>query len=223
MPSTLAFDVYGTLVDTAGVTTQLTRWLGDRAPEFAGLWREKQLEYAFRRGLMRNYRTFAVCTRQALDYCCQALEATLDEGGKQALMAAYARLPAFPEAPESLERFTRAGHRVFAFSNGAEVDVREVLNNAGIAGSFEGVVSVDTIRSFKPDPAVYAHFLRIAAAPASETWLISGNPFDVIGARSAGLRAAWIKRRPEMVSDPWELTPTVEVPDLAALADHFRC
>jgi len=221
MPSTLAFDVYGTLVDTTGVAVQLTRHLGDRTAVFVALWRDKQLEYSFRRGLMRNYCSFAVCTRQALDYCCDALGHTLSESDKQALMAAYARLPAFPEVREALERFVGSGHRLFAFSNGAEADVRLVLEAAGIADRFEGVVSVDPIRSFKPDPAVYAHFLRAAAAPAAETWLISGNPFDVIGARSAGLRAAWIKRRPDAVFDPWELTPTLEAPDLAALAAHF--
>jgi 2-haloacid dehalogenase len=90
MPSTLAFDVYGTLVDTAGVTFQLTRRLGDRSAAFAARWRDKQLEYSFRRGLMRNYCTFAVCTRQALDYCCEALGTALDEGDKQALIAALA-------------------------------------------------------------------------------------------------------------------------------------
>ena len=221
MPSTLAFDVYGTLVDTAGVTTELARHFGTRAPGFAALWRDKQLEYSFRRGLMRNYCTFSVCTRQALDYCCQALGQRLDESDKQALMAAYARLPAFPEVPEALERFAGSGHRLFAFSNGADADVRHVLQAAGIATRFEGVVSVDPIRSFKPDPAVYAHFLRTAAAPAAETWLISGNPFDIIGARSAGFRAAWVKRRSDTVFDPWELTPTLEAPDLAALAAHF--
>jgi 2-haloacid dehalogenase len=221
MPTILAFDVYGTLVDTAGVTLQLTRRLGERSAAFAALWRDKQLEYSFRRGLMRNYCTFAVCTRQALDYCCETLGHTLSETDKQALMAAYSRLPAFPEVSEALKRFAGSGHRLFAFSNGAEGDVRQVLQAAGIAARFEGVVSVDPIRSFKPDPAVYAHFLRIAAAPAAQTWLISGNPFDVIGARSAGLRAAWVKRRPDAVFDPWELTPTLVAPDLAALAAHF--
>ena len=220
MSMVLAFDVYGTLVDTAGVAAQLARHLGEQAPAVAELWRGKQLEYSFRRGLMRNYRSFATCTRQALDYCCEALQLPLQENDKQALMEAYARLPAFAEVPQALVRLRESEHRLYAFSNGTETAVRKLLQAAGIADHFEAVVSVDPVRSFKPDPAVYAHFLRCADARASDTWLVSGNPFDILGARSAGLQAAWIKRR-QQPFDPWELSPSLEVPDLAALADHF--
>ena len=52
--TTLAFDVYGTLIDTQGVTVILEQFLGDRAFEFSRTWREKQLEYSFRRGLMQQ-------------------------------------------------------------------------------------------------------------------------------------------------------------------------
>lgn len=220
MSKILAFDVYGTLVDTAGIATQLARHVGDQAPAFAELWRSKQLEYSFRRGLMRNYCTFAVCTRQALDYCCEALRQPLADVVKQDLMAAYANLPPFAEVTEALARFKASEHRLYAFSNGAEMDVRQLLKASGLAGYFQDVVSVDPVHSFKPDPAVYAHFLRSADAQATQTWMISSNPFDVLGARSAGLCAAWIRRRPQPF-DPWDLSPSLEVPNLGALADHF--
>ncbi|MEC8428964.1 MAG: haloacid dehalogenase type II, partial [Pseudomonadota bacterium] len=68
MSSVLAFDVYGTLINTHGLVGQLETLVGDRARQFSQTWRDKQLEYAFRKGLMQNYQNFAVCTRQALDY-----------------------------------------------------------------------------------------------------------------------------------------------------------
>jgi 2-haloacid dehalogenase len=68
MVITLAFDVYGTLIDTGGVMVLLGKYVGDKAPEFSRVWREKQLEYSFRRGLMQNYENFALCTTNALDY-----------------------------------------------------------------------------------------------------------------------------------------------------------
>ncbi len=57
MQPVLAFDVYGTLIDTQGVTVELERRLSDasKAGEFAKRWREKQLEYSFRHGLMGAY------------------------------------------------------------------------------------------------------------------------------------------------------------------------
>jgi 2-haloacid dehalogenase len=52
MSVTLAFDVYGTLIDTHGVVSALQALIGDKAKDFSHSWREKQLEYSFRRGLM---------------------------------------------------------------------------------------------------------------------------------------------------------------------------
>ena len=44
----LAFDVYGTLISTHGVTA-LREVVGEKADELSRNWREKQLEYSFRR------------------------------------------------------------------------------------------------------------------------------------------------------------------------------
>jgi 2-haloacid dehalogenase len=41
---TLAFDVYGTLIDTHGVVSRLQEMIGENAREFSRQWREKQLE-----------------------------------------------------------------------------------------------------------------------------------------------------------------------------------
>ncbi len=58
MTTTLAFDVYGTLIDPFDVSTKLSEYVGDKASQFAQIWRDKQIEYLFRRGLMREYRDF---------------------------------------------------------------------------------------------------------------------------------------------------------------------
>lgn len=50
-------------------------------------------------------------------------------------------------------------------------------------------------------------------------YLPSGNPFDVIGAVSAGMSGAWVKRSPDAVLDPWEIEPTLIVETLPALND----
>lgn len=221
MTLTLGFDVYGTLIDTSGVATALEPLVGPLTPAFTALWRDKQLEYSFRRGLMQNYCHFALCTRQALDYCCRVLGVTIGDDDKEALMARYKVLPAFGDAREALEQLQAAGHRLFAFSNGLAEDVAGLLRHAGIAQYFIDVVSTDEIKSFKPNPAVYAHFLRRSNAGVHQTWLISGNPFDVIGAVSAGLRGAWVQRSPKAVFDPWELQATLIVSDLGELRQGF--
>jgi len=63
MNRTVACDVYGTLMDTQAVLTRLTALVGEKAPAVSAVWRQKQLEYSFRRGLIRDYCDFSVCTR----------------------------------------------------------------------------------------------------------------------------------------------------------------
>lgn len=219
MTATVAFDVYGTLIDTHAVVARLSGWIGDRAPGFSRVWRDKQLEYSFRRGLMRRYEDFSVCTRQALEYACDLLDLPLSEERKAELVELYRRLPPFDDVGEGLAALGNRGCRMFAFSNGSRDAVESLLATAGIRDRFDDVVSVEAVRSFKPDPAVYEHFLQQSRTEPGDAWLVSGNPFDVIGAISAGMRAAWVRRSPQAVFDPWGIEPTVTVTGLAGLGE----
>lgn len=217
----LGFDVYGTLVDPLALAEPLQALVGEQAIRFAELWRSKQLEYSFRRGLMRRYADFDVCTRQALRYTQQALRCALPESDQDRLLEAYLYLPLFPEVAASLTALKAQGHQLVAFTNGVEASIRALLTNADVLCQLEDVVSVDDLRTFKPDPAVYAHLARRTEHLPSETWLVSSNAWDVIGAKAAGLRAAWVKRQPDAVFDPWGVEPDVVVGGLDELADWF--
>ncbi|MCH9758692.1 MAG: haloacid dehalogenase type II, partial [Proteobacteria bacterium] len=186
MSVTLAFDVYGTLIDTHGIISALHTLIGDKAKDFSHTWREKQLEYSFRRGLMQNYQTFAVCTSNALDYTCVFYKVEFTQQQKNNLLAQYRSLPAFKDVEEGVTKLKANNYRLYAFSNGTADAVDALLVAAGIRDYFHGVVSVDDIKSFKPNPAVYNHFLRETESESSNAWLVSSNPFDVIGAISAG-------------------------------------
>lgn len=223
----LAFDIYGTLIDTSGILTQVQQHLpagGDHADRFVALWREKQLEYSFRRGLMQDFQDFSVPTRDALDFCCAQFQCPMTAMQRDDLMAQYQRLPAFSDAAEGLDEAKAKGLNLCAFSNGGKQTVTKLLEQAGLLGYFDHIISVEAVGTFKPHPSVYHHVVTTMAHTAENTWLVSGNPFDVIGARNAGLRSAWIKRDPSRVFDCWTgrdgpLVPTVAVPSLIGLAD----
>ncbi|MDZ4257752.1 MAG: haloacid dehalogenase type II [Gemmatimonadales bacterium] len=221
MATTLAFDVYGTLIDTAGVMGKVQELVGANAPQFSRVWREKQLEYSFRRGLMDRYADFAICTSEALDYTCSYCKVPLEREQRLALLDCYRTLPAFADVQDGLVRLRAAGCRLFAFSNGSAAAVHELLVAAGIRDLFLGIVSVEALRTFKPNPAVYQHFLQQSGGTGADSWLVSSNPFDVIGALSAGMRAAWVHRSAEVVFDPWGIDPTITVGNLGDLVAHF--
>jgi 2-haloacid dehalogenase len=221
MRTTIAFDVYGTLVSPLAIADHLKSLAGERAASFAELWRTKQLEYSFRRGLMRSYRPFSVCTWEALLYTEKALGIVLAEGARTTLIEHYKDLPPFPDAAPGLASIKTDGHFLAAFSNGEAEVIRTVLEKAGLLSFLDDVVSADEVRTFKPDPAIYAHAVKRLGQNANATWLVSSNPFDIIGAKSAGLRTAWVKRDPNAVFDPWGVEPDLVVSGLDQLAPLF--
>jgi 2-haloacid dehalogenase len=222
MRTAIACDVYGTLVNPLAIADHLRSLVGEQAARFAELWRAKQLEYSFRRGVMRAYRPFSVCTWQSLLYTEQSLGVALPEESRRMLIERYQYLPPFPDATHGLASLKRAGHRLAAFSNGEAQTIRGVLEHANLLSLLDDVISADEVRTFKPDPAVYAHAVECLGQLPSAMWLVSSNPWDIIGASTAGLRTVWIKRDPQAVFDPWEVEPELVVSGLDQLAPLFR-
>lgn len=219
MATVLAFDVYGTLIDTHGVIVELEKHLGERAAAFSQTWRDKQLEYSFRRGLMQQYKDFSVCTSDAFEFTCSYYKVELEEKDRENILNTYKVLPAFGDVKDGLTRAREAGFSLYAFSNGSSEAVEGLLGNAGIKAYFLDVVSVAEVNSFKPDPAVYRHFLSRAGVLADNAWLVSSNPFDIIGAASFGMRTAWLQRSSKALFDPWGIEPTITVNNLIELAE----
>lgn len=218
MPPTLALDIYGTLIDPLAIKTALAAHIGDVAGPLAETWRSKQLEYSFRRGLMGEYRSFAEVTRAALDFACETHRVVIADGDKASLMEHYQALDAFEDVVPALTALSQKGARLHAFSNGGGNDIAALLSHAGLNELITSIVSAEDVQTFKPDPYIYAHFNRIAGTTSETTWLVSSNPFDVIGASACGWRTVWVKRNPAAVFDPWDHKPTLVVSSLTELA-----
>ncbi len=221
MPAALGFDVYGTLVDPLEMNEHLRAFVGERADRFSEFWREKQIEYSWRRSLMREYADFGVCTRQALDYTALSLDVRLSAEDREKLIEEYQNLRLFPDVVPGLEKLRSEGHILAAFSNGVEQTVRTLLGRSGALDFLQAVVSVDDVRIFKPDPEVYRYLARRLDRPMNEVWLVSSNAWDVIGAKSAGLKTAWVRRRVDAVFDPWATEPDLVVENLEQLAEKL--
>jgi len=217
MKKTLAFDVYGTLIDTSGVYTTLENCIGKDAQAFMETWRAKQLEYSFRRGMMNAFVDFSIVTREALNYSCLRFNKMLSKTDIQVLMDAYTVLPAFGDVEKALHNLEQENFAKYAFSNGSAQAVSTLLNTANITNLFDGVVSVEKTKMFKPNPIVYQHLNDSTNSIKENTWLISGNPFDIIGAISYGMKAVWVKRASNAVFDPWGIEPTAVISNLGEL------
>lgn len=214
----IGFDVFGTLVDPAGIADVLRPYAGERTPALVTEWRRCQLEFAFRRAAMNRYQPFDRVTRAALDHAVLVTEVDIPVPEREALVTAWTRLPPFPEAAPALETLRAAGHRCVAFSNGTPAGLQTLLAYANLAEHLDDVLSVEQVGAYKPAPAVYEYLVEQGGVGSDATWLVSGNAWDVIGARAAGIHAAWVQRNAGVPFDPWETEPDLVVSNLTELA-----
>lgn len=220
-PEALAFDMYGTLVDPIRIWKRLEQYLPDEALNIAEVWRQKQLEYTFRLTAMETYEDFEQVTRKALDYALAAAGRELDVEQKDGLMAQYNDLERFPDVEEGLARLKEAGHTMVVFSNGAPHMLEALMDGAELRPYFQGYASVDEVKVYKPSPKVYQQVAERLERPIGEVRLVSSNPFDDIGAESAGMQAAWVDRSGGLF-DTLGSPPEITVSTLVELADTLK-
>lgn len=214
----LAFDMYGTLVNPIRIWRQLEQYIARDAVRIAELWRQKQLEYTFRLTAMERYEDFAEVTRKALDYALAALGQQLHAEQKEHLMAAYNHLECFPDVQLGLKQLQANGYTMVVFSNGTPSMLHALMQEAQLGAYFQGFVSVDEIRTYKPSPKVYQLAADKLGRSIEEVRLISSNPFDVIGARNAGMQAAWIDRSGG-IFDTLDAQPQMVIHTITELAE----
>src|SRR5260370_25313053 len=171
---------------------------------------------------MRDYQSFDVCTDQALQYAALSFGLKLAPSDKSRLLEQYRTLPPYEDTVAGVQALRRSSHTLFAFSNGVEATVRHLLESAGVLPLLDGVVSVDDLRTFKPNPTVYDYLTTRSQQTKTRTWVVSAHPLDVLGPKAAGLRAAWVKRRDDAVFDPCGVEPELVIATLGELADTLE-
>lgn len=217
---TFAFDIYGTLIDPMALGQALEGMIGNQATVFNNLWRDKQLEYSFRKAAMKQFNHFSECTIQALEYCDEFFKTGLSEKQKKQLLGMYRKLPAYDETEPCLKSLKEKGHELIAFSNGKKEDLISLFEHANIHHYFDQIISVDEVGTFKPSPEVYELLSQKSSSSKENTWLISANAFDIIGASAIGLDTIWLKRNPAAVFDPFGIPYKLTFDNLIDVVDH---
>ena len=158
---------------------------------------------------------------------------SLEDEDVENLMKAYDSLSTFPDVGTALTRLaSNQNIECVVFSNGTKQmvtqSVRQSKDLSPHSEVFKDIVTVDFVRTFKPAPEVYKYLAhtRHMAGKEDRMWLVSGNPFDVVGARAVGMQAAWVDRAGNGWQDQLGAQPTVVVRSLdevaAAGEEHAR-
>lgn len=215
----IVFDAYGTLLDVRTIDELLHTIFDDRAGPVARIWRQKQLEYTWLRTLMLNYTPFQTITADALRYACKVNGIELEEQNQEALLEAYDELLIFEDVAPALKRLKKQ-FRLAVLSNANPSMLENSIAHNKIQKRFEAIISVDETRHFKPYPAVYVLAEKKLELDRSEILFISSNTWDVAGAKSFGLKVAWVNRLAGYVEE-LGLEPDLVVTDLEELAEEL--
>lgn len=122
--------------------------------------------------------------------------------------------------PDSLPALERLGARwpLASLTNG-NADLRRV----GIERHFAHHVSARDQGVGKPDPRIFLAATTLLGVAPAQVLHVGDDPFlDIVGARDAGLRTAWINRLGESWPAYMGPPPDLDLPDLTALADWLE-
>ncbi|UYO93082.1 haloacid dehalogenase type II [Pollutimonas sp. M17] len=188
------FDAYGTLLDVHSAVMANADKVGDGAEAFSALWRQRQLEYSWTRGMMGKYADFWQLTIEALDFVLQAYGLEGRPGLKENLLNAYFELKAYPDAAKSLEMLKAQGYVTAILSNGSNDMLQGAIRAGNLGGLLDDCISADDIKTYKPDPSVYQLACDRLDVRPHQVCFVSSNSWDVAGAAAFGFNAVRINR-----------------------------
>lgn len=211
----LVFDVNETLLDMHALQPFFVDHFGDGA--VLKEWFAHTLLYSQTATLADSYRDFSAIARFALEMTARIHAVQLSDAAVKLLFDAMRTLPVHPDVPSALHRLHDHGFRLFTLTNSAPQIQQAQMEAAGLTAVFERLFSVDFVGKFKPHPAPYRYVTDQLGVRPGELTMIAAHPWDLMGARSAGCKVAFVER----TQTAWfHLTPKpgISGPTLAEIA-----
>jgi 2-haloacid dehalogenase len=206
------FDQYGTIVDMQTGLTEAARpyleakgWKGN-PNSFVTWWRRTHFENSMIDALLgREHTPYREIGHRSVALVLEraGIAHTMEE--VRHLVAQIEKLRPFREVPEALARL-QTRYKLAVLSNG-DPDMLEAAKQYHRI-PFDQVISVAVANAFKPHVATYVKAAEIMGVPMDQVLFVANHAFDCIGAKSAGMRTAFIDRRRR----PFGITP--HQPDL---------
>jgi 2-haloacid dehalogenase len=193
------FDQYGTVVDMQTGLTEVAApylrekgWTGD-PHAFVTWWRRTHFENSMIDALLqREHTPYREIGHRSVAWVLEraGIPHTVDEVRR--LVAQIERLRPFPEVPAALARL-HTRFKIVVLSNGDPDMLEAAKAHHGIP--FDAVISAAAANAFKPHVATYTRAAEIMGVPRDAVLFVANHAFDCIGAKSAGMRTAFVDRR----------------------------
>jgi len=194
-------------------------WLRQHHPEVARAWpitamRDLRAQIAAERvDLAHDFTTQRQLTMRHAFAACGIATAPIDVLW-EIYFAARNSVELYPDSLPALQRIT-ARWPVVSLTNG-NADLQRI----GIHAHFAHQICSRDTGMAKPDPRIFLAAAELLGLAPTEILHVGDDPdMDMVGARDAGLRTAWINRRGEPWPTALGTAPELDLPDMGVLAD----
>ena len=230
-PTTLTFDVFGTLVDWyGGLSRELLEvarrrgWTID-APALAVEWRRAFFSgIATVRDAERAWTDVDTLNGEAVARLLAS--AGVEPGAEDvaALVGAWRRLDPWPDTVEGMARL-RTRYTLSALSNGTVAQLTDLARHGGLP--FHRIIGSDLFRSYKPAPQFYVGALDLLGSEPDRCLMVASHNYDLLAAAAQGMATAFVRRPLEWggLAPAEEADPKVglAVESLVELAVRLGC
>ena len=200
----ITVDAYSALLDLEGSMVPIVRQL---IPEpsvdplaFFRMWRTRQWDYVLlSSNLGKGYHSYRYLTEATLTYTLAKFKIELAPELRAQLAAAWAQLKAWPEAKNVFAEIKNRGYKIAILSNGDEDMLHPLKESTGIP--FDEIFCAEQAKAYKPNPLIYRLPFERLQLHIDDVLHVAGSPFDMMGAKSAGLHCAWSNRYNEVPID----------------------
>ena len=192
-PSVIVFDVNETLSDLSPLGARFVEVgaSGSAAP----LWFASVLRDGFALTAAGDNPPFAGVARELL--LTQLADVTLNRSVEEAathVMDGFASLELHADVASGIDRLHEDGFRLVTLSNGSTSVAERLLTSGHVRDRFALLLSVEQAGAWKPSPVAYRYAADTCGVPPEEMVLVASHPWDVDGARRAGLSSVWVNR-----------------------------
>ncbi len=216
--TTLFFDVNETLLDIQPFKDVISKTLDNRK-ELADLWFVSLLHNSLVDTASGGWHSFAEIGNAVLTMLAAQHNIQLSDDAPS-LAEALSQLPPHADVIAALSVLQQKGFKLVALTNSSQALADKQLNHAGIIHFFDRVLSVESIKTYKPDLKVYCWAAEQMHVSRENSLMIAAHSWDVGGAKRAGMHTAFIARKGQSLS-PLMPDPDLVCPDLKALAESL--
>ncbi|MFI7481145.1 haloacid dehalogenase type II [Kocuria sp. M1R5S2] len=216
-PDVIVFDVNETLSDMSPLGEAFA---AAGAPEhLAGTWFAGILRDGFAIAAAGGNAAFSEIAQDSLVRLLAESGDAVDDAAAGPIISALKNLGVHPDVVPGVEALRRVAELV-TLSNGSASVAEGLLERSGLRGHFTELLSVDDAPAWKPARSAYAYASSETGHPADRMLLVAVHPWDIHGARRAGLRTAWINRTGAQYPGYFS-PPDLEAADLVELAGQL--